>query len=111
MPLTSRQRSPGIDKHHLELGKTSLAKGADGGKFLDLLDDARLRFGLKLRVHRKRENLRSNFFGDREVAVLEAECFVGFLQMEGNRIVDASVDLGVCEVFLKSLAVSHSHHI
>src|SRR5271170_6836064 len=95
----------------LRFGKTSLAKDTDGGKFLDLLDDARLRFGLKLRIHWKRENLQSNFFGDREVAVLESESFVGLLQVERYWIMNAGVDLGFREVLLQSFAVCHPHHI
>src|SRR5580700_3059910 len=76
------------------LGKTCLTKDADGGKFLDLLNDALLRRGLKLRIHGKREDLQSNFFGDREVTFFETKRFVGFLQMKRNRIVNTGIDLG-----------------
>ena len=65
--------------------KTSLAKGTDGGKLLNLLDDSCLRRGLKLRIHGKREDFRSDFFGDREVTFLETKSFIGLLQMKRNR--------------------------
>jgi hypothetical protein len=63
----------------LRFGKTFLAKGTDRGKLLNLLDHSCLRRGLKLRIHRKREDFQSDFFGDREVTLFETECFVGLL--------------------------------
>jgi hypothetical protein len=64
-----------------KVGRTSSAKSAYGGKLLNLLDDSCLRRGLKLRIHGKREDFRSNFLGDREVTFLETKPFVGLLQM------------------------------
>ena len=54
---------------------------------------------------------RSDFFGDREVTILESKCFVGLLQMQRNRIVNAGIDLGVREMLLQTIAIRYTHNV
>src|SRR5271156_2136354 len=95
----------------LRFGKAFLTKGTDGGKLLNLLDDSRLRRSLELRIHGKREDFHSDFFGDREVTFFETKAFIGLLQMKRNRIVNTGIDLGIGEMLLQSIAIGHADDV
>lgn len=62
--------------------------------------DSDLLLSGKLRVHRQRDDFQSDFFGDRKISLFIAEALIRFLEMEGNRIMDAGVDIRFGEMFL-----------